>query len=292
VRIALARCRVLPEPDPDETLTLDAFRRSGVEAETFDWDDPSDDPAQFDAVLLRATWNYHLSPDRFLDWVSETSSKTRLMNPADMVKWNLDKLYLAELEGIGIPIVPTEFFRKSDKPDFRGLLAERRWDCAVVKPRVSASSFLTRRFSVAEWEEAQCFLETTLHERDMMVQRYLPSVEAEGERALVWIAGEVTHAVRKAPRFSGGEESISGGLIPSNEERRFVELAMSRWKDSALYARVDVMRGPEGELLLSELELIEPSLFFLQNPAALERFVAATVSRLATRDTIESQGTP
>ena len=44
-----------------------------------------------------------------------------------------------------------------------------------------------------------------------------------------------------------------------------------------LYARVDLMPDEEGPMV-SELELIEPSLYLVQSPAALDRFVRAIVT--------------
>jgi hypothetical protein len=46
-----------------------------------------------------------------------------------------------------------------------------------------------------------------------------------------------------------------------------------------LYARIDVMDGPGGEMLLSELELIEPSLFFPHGPGSVSRFADAAERR-------------
>ena len=113
-----------------------------------------------------------------------------------------------------------------------------------------------------------------------MVQRYMPSVEDEGERALVWIDGRFTHAVRKAPRFDGQDESVSEALELAPDELAFGERVMAQVQGDVLYARVDVMHAADGGLLLSELELIEPSLFLLQSPSALDRLVRAILARL------------
>jgi glutathione synthase/RimK-type ligase-like ATP-grasp enzyme len=112
-----------------------------------------------------------------------------------------------------------------------------------------------------------------------MVQRHTPGFEDPGERALVWIDGELTHAVRKSPRFEGGAEQVSEALPLSREERALAEKAIARVEGELLYARVDVVADADGTLLVSELELMEPSLFLLQNPPALERFVRAIARR-------------
>ena len=50
--------------------------------------------------------------------------------------------------------------------------------------------------------------------------------------------------------------------------------------DRLLYARVDLIPGPDGEPMLIELELTEPSLFLRQSPGAAERLAEAIIARL------------
>jgi hypothetical protein len=94
---------------------------------------------------------------------------------------------------------------------------------------------------------------------------------------LVWIAGELSHAVRKNPRLAGGDESVSAALVPEADERAFAEKVLAPRRAGLLYARVDVARAPDGSLLLMELELVEPSLFLKQSPPSLARFAKAIV---------------
>ena len=64
----------------------------------------------------------------------------------------------------------------------------------------------------------------------MLVQRYLPSVEDYGERALIWIDGELTHAVRKTPRFDGDDESVSDAVPISAPEAALAHRAIESVK--------------------------------------------------------------
>jgi glutathione synthase/RimK-type ligase-like ATP-grasp enzyme len=121
----------------------------------------------------------------------------------------------------------------------------------------------------------QAFLTALVRDRDAMVQRYMPAVEDSGERALVWIDGEITHAVQKLPRFADGVERVSGALELTAQERELASRVLGCVKGELLYARVDVVGDGEGGVLVSELELIEPSLFLLQSPEALARLVKA-----------------
>jgi len=281
VRFALATCARLPEPDPDERPLLEALRAAGHEAEPLAWDDPGADPAAYDLVVLRATWNYHLDPDRFLAWLERVDAVTRLVNPLPVVRWNLHKRYLAELAAAGVPAVPTVWLDRGQVVTARELRAQTGWDEVVVKPAISAASFETHRLSLGDEATADALLRRLSASRDAMVQPYLRSIEEHGERSLVWIARLVTHVVGKRPRFAGGDERATKAAAPSSAERRIVDAALQGWRHRALYARIDLLPADDGQPLLSELELIEPSLFLAESATALRRLADALVG--ATR---------
>jgi hypothetical protein len=197
------------------------------------------------------------------------------LNSANIVHWNLHKNYLRVLEDAGVDVIPTVWFERGEAVDLQATMRSHNWNDVVIKPVVSASSFRTNRFGIDEADEGQAFLAALTRDRDAMVQVYVPAVEGPGERALVWIDGELTHAIRKSPRFAGGIEQVSEALPVTEDDRAVVDRALACVGDQLLYARVDVVNEVDGKLLLSELELVEPSLFFLQHPAALQRFAAA-----------------
>jgi len=157
-------------------------------------------------------------PEAFAAWAERAARVTDLRNPIAVVRWNLHKRYLTTL---GAP-------RRGDRPDrsgparlpgraVRNRLGARMED-VVVKPAVSAASFRTLRVRPADREAGEAHLRALLADRDALVQQYLPSTEDYGERALVWIDGRLTHAVRKSPRFSGEEESVSGPVPITAQE--------------------------------------------------------------------------
>jgi hypothetical protein len=279
MRVAIATCKQLPEPDPDEALLVSTLAGAGVEARMLAWDDDAASFAGEDLVILRSTWNYHQRVDDFVAWVGRTASATRVLNPPEVVAWNVKKTYLAELEARGVAIVPTEFVLRGAARRMDDLMRERGWDDVVIKPVVSAGSFRTERFARDALPAAQAFLDDLARDRDAMVQRWMPSVDTYGERSLVWIDGHVTHAIRKTPRFAGGIEQVSGEVAVADDERAFAERALAPFAASLLYARVDMVRDTEGTLRIMELELIEPSLFLQQSKAALDRLVSAIARR-------------
>lgn len=272
-RLGLATCVRLPEPDPDEAAVLAAFRDAGVRVRLTAWDDPRENPGDFDLIVLRSTWNYPEAPEEFLAWLDRTAQATHVLNPPDVVVANIHKRYLLTLADAGLPTVPTTLVAKGGVPELPD--SPSGW---VVKPAVGAGSWLTRRFT--DRDTALAFLAELTAVEDALVQPYMTSVEAGGERSLVWIAGEATHAVAKRPRFDGEDEAVALAESPSDAERDLAARAIAALSpEPPLYARVDLISGEDGPLL-SEVELIEPSLFFLQHRPALTRFVAAVLDRL------------
>lgn len=282
-KVALITCMNLPEPDPDQQLLLDTLAGAGVRAELLAWDDPTADPATFDLCILRSCWNYYHLPDAFMAWCDRTASVSRLLNSIEVIRWNIHKRYLAELERAGVPVIPSVWINRNQAANLTDTMKLKGWNDVVIKPAISAGSFNTRRFKRAQSGEGQTFLSDLLNKCDVLVQRYMPSVETEGERCLVWIDGQFTHAVRKNPRFADGIEQVSDALSITEQQRAFAAQALASVQSDLLYGRVDVITDDAGQMMISEIELTEPSLFFLQCPAALHRFVAAIKRLHASR---------
>jgi hypothetical protein len=290
--VALVTCVELPEPDADRAPLESALATAGLRARTLAWDDVAAPWSSAKLALLRSCWNYPQHAARFREWLSRTAHVTRLVNSPAIVEWNMHKRYLLDLERGGIPVVPTEVVsRETARPRLAELARRRGFRQIVIKPAISASSWLTQRIGPDRLDAGEAHLRAVLEHGDALVQPYLGGVEAAGELAVVWIEGEVTHAVRKAPRWHGGHEAVSPepvalGADQLDVARRAVALAPGR----PLYARIDLAPGPRGEPLVMELELIEPSLFFRQGPAALERLVCGLRRILAGRDGSGAEG--
>jgi len=166
--------------------------------------------------------------------------------------------------------------------DLGAILATRGWDTAVLKPAVSADSFATLRAERHTPYAGQAHLERHLPGRDMLVQRYIPTVDDPGERCLVFIDGVYSHAVRKRSLFRGGRHAGPEGVPveAAPEEIATVErILASTGHALPLYARVDLLRDEAGTPRLLELELVEPSLFFEAKPDAAISLVEALEKR-------------
>jgi glutathione synthase/RimK-type ligase-like ATP-grasp enzyme len=230
-------------------------------------------------TLLRSTWNYALQVDAFLAWIDRVSAVASLWNPADVVRTNVRKRYLLALARDQVPVVPTRMIERADvlAIAIAQLGSPPR---IVIKPEVGGGSLGTRVFAARDPAAAAHVADLTAR-GPALVQPYLASVEAYGERSLVWIDGELTHAVRKTPRFAGDAEQIDGPFPIADDERVVAEAALARVAPRILYGRVDLARDDAGQPLVMELELVEPSLFFARHPPALDRYLNGLRRRLA-----------
>jgi glutathione synthase/RimK-type ligase-like ATP-grasp enzyme len=271
VKLRIATCTTLPEPDIDEAPLAQAVAAAGIEAALVGWDDPA---ADWDApipTVLRSTWNYALHIDAFLAWIERTARAAPLINPPDVVRANVHKRYLLELAARGVPVVPTTLVE-------RGQSCELPATRIVIKPEVGAGSLNTRVFEDGRLGTAH--LAELTKAGAALVQPYVASVDDYGERSLVWIDGDFTHAIRKTPRFAGDSERIDGPFPIAEDERAVAGAALAPYVDRILYGRVDLVRDAFGRPMVMELELVEPSLFFPKHPPALDRYVDGLRRRL------------
>ncbi|WP_200212744.1 ATP-grasp domain-containing protein [Micromonospora coerulea] len=292
-RVALVTCTDLPHLDPDDRLVLAPLAARGIAAEAVSWDDPAADWSAYDLVVLRSPWDYALRRDEFVAWARTVPT---LVNPADVVRWNTDKRYLAELSGAGVPTVPTAWVApgQSWAPADSGEY--------VIKPAVSAGSQDTGRYDLADPEHRELAVRHVRRLSDggrvTMVQPYLEAVDVVGETALLFLAGAdglaFSHAIRKGPMLTGPDLGVDGLYKPEEITPRTAtpeQLAVADrtlavvpgGRDRLLYARVDLIPGPDGSPVLVELELTEPSLFIGHADGAPDRLADAIVTQLARR---------
>ncbi|MHC4220188.1 MAG: ATP-grasp domain-containing protein, partial [Planctomycetota bacterium] len=252
--VALATCDRLPEPDHDAAPLAVALAAAGITSEVLAWDDPTADWSRARMAVLRSTWNYALDRPAFVRWAEAVSSVSQLWNPLPVVSWSTHKRYLLELEEQGVPIVPTVFIEHGSRERLTEICPGRGWGNVIVKPAVSASSYRTRRFGPGGLEAGEAHLSDLAATGDVLVQQYLHSVEDYGERGLIWIDGELTHAVRKRRRLEGDDESVSGVAVEiTPDEADLARRAIACVEGPILYGRVDVAPLSDGRPVVMEL---------------------------------------
>jgi hypothetical protein len=268
VTIALATGRPYLDLDADLPLLMDAAAARGVDAQVAVWDDDSVDWSAYDVVVVRSCWDYLDRREAFLAWAARVPN---LVNPADVLAWNTDKIYLGELADAGVPVIETRWdVRTGDDLPRLGAAAEE-W---VVKPSISGGSKDTARWDRPDDVYAHSE-ELIAAGRTAMVQPYVPSIDVEGETALIFFGGRFSHAIRKGPLLERGEgvrqdrdqREMITPRAPTAAQHEVAEQVLAAIPsslgraDALAYARVDLATDTEGAPLLIELELTEPSLF-------------------------------
>jgi glutathione synthase/RimK-type ligase-like ATP-grasp enzyme len=286
-RVGIATAAEVPDLDDEGRLLLAALHERGVAAEPVVWD-ADVDWAAHDVVVVRSTWDYAERLPEFLTWADRVASVSRLLNSAEVIRWNTDKRYLADLERAGVPVVPTHFLAPGEGPGHRFENVEH-----VVKPAVSAGSRGTLRLGVEETERSRAHARSLLDAGyPVMVQPYLHEVDEHGETALLFLDGRFSHAMRKGPLLTAGMRLVEGLFAPEQMSLRDPSAVERELADAVLaaipphlavdllYARVDLLPSPDGPRLL-ELELTEPSLFLDHHAPSAAALADAVVRRLS-----------
>jgi O-ureido-D-serine cyclo-ligase len=292
-RIALITAAAARDLDEDLPPLVAALSKAGAEPSVIDWDDAAFDGSRFDLAVLRSAWDYTQRLPEFLRWVDAISSRTTLLNPAEVVRWNTDKHYLAHLAGAGVPIVPSSFVEPGDDASeaFAKFLVGAAGEF-VVKPSIGAGSRDAQRYARDERAAALAHAQRLLDaNRSVLLQPYLGRVDEHGETSLMFFDGAFSHAIRKGPLLRRGEgptralfaaEHITP-RVPSTDEIALATrtLAAIPFAGPLLYTRVDLIHDDDGSPRVLELELTEPSLFFTHSPGSADRFAAAILKRCA-----------
>jgi glutathione synthase/RimK-type ligase-like ATP-grasp enzyme len=262
----------------DDHHAIAPLQARGWTVEDVPWRAPVDRWDDFDLVIVRSPWDYQLDPDAF-DAALESidRSRARLCNPLPLMRWNLKKTYLQDLERRGVSTLPTVWGRGPSPADVQALFGTLDAREIVIKPVIGANASDAFRLNEEVSEHTLAEVARVYRDRDYLAQPFIEAVLAEGEFSLIYFGGELSHTILKTPKsgdFRVQEEH--GGLIrpvqPSPRLLARAEEAMAVLDDVPLYARTDFVRIGEGDFAIMEFELIEPSLYFRMDPASAGRF--------------------
>lgn len=266
----------------DDELVYLPMRELGWNIDLVSWHRTGVEWGRYDAVLIRTTWDYHKNYEIFLETLNVISrSGTRLVNPFELVRWNIQKTYLRDLEWKGIRIVPALWPEKIDREHLYFAMDEFGVQEIVVKPVISAGARNTFRI---RYNDAEFVVEEAVNlltDKECMIQPFMQNVITEGEYSVFYFDGGYSHAVLKTPKqydFRVQEEHggvIQSVVVPDPILLEHSQKVLDVLDQLPLYARVDWVRDQEGEYCLMELELIEPSLYFRTDPASPVRFAQA-----------------
>lgn len=264
----------------DDQLLQSALARHGISSVRVDWADPDIDWSQFRCAVFRTTWDYFERRQEFTEWLSRIRKQTRLCNEAALIEWNMDKHYLADLEARGIPIVPSRFIERGSTSTLHELLDESGWDEAIIKPCISGAARHTYRLNRTSASDLESIVKQLLTDESLILQPFQESVMSDGEVTLMLFNGQFTHAVKKVPKQGDFRvQDDHGGTVhpfePSAAHIDFAQQTMAACPSAPAYGRVDLVEDNHGNLLVMELELIEPELWLRNHPPSAIAFADA-----------------
>ncbi|SPU54657.1 Glutathione synthase/Ribosomal protein S6 modification enzyme (glutaminyl transferase) [Brevundimonas vesicularis] len=246
------------------------------------WTDHVEDASglgTYDLILPVIAWGYHRDHGRWLKACATWSAAgLAVANPAEVLRWNSDKTYLARLADRGVPIPPTRWTDRVTQDQVDAAFAETGAPVLIVKPTVSAGAFRTLRLTPGE-------VLSDAPEGAAMIQPYLKSIETEGETSLLFFGGRVSHAVNKRPVPGDFRIQVQfGGLYravkPDAAAMALAQQALAVIDEPLLYARIDMAHDDDGRWVLMEAELIEPDFYLDHDPQKGAGFADAVKVRL------------
>lgn len=280
--VTLVTFEKFPTLTPDDRILRSRLEERGLSVRVAQWRDPRVDWGASPLTLVRSVWDYFEHTEPFLQWIAEVEHKTVLLNPPALLRWNINKRYLFDLQARGIPIVPTQFVPAGSTFDLGAACVARGWKDVVIKPCIGAASYRASRFiGEAIAGAGQLHLDLAAREYGALVQPFVEAVVNDRERSLVFFGGRFSHGLLRAP-FSPGDllgENLERLYTPSTAEITFAERVIDAIVPVPTYGRVDFVRTERGFALM-ELELFEPSFYLRFCPTAADAIVDVLVEAI------------
>lgn len=290
-RIGIVTDENWPELTDSDSRLAEALDARGHSVEPVIWHDDSIEWEAFDLLVVRSCYQYYTAPEAFREWLETVEADgPPLVNPVSVIRWNMHKFYLRELDEAGVPVLETAFIESGTDTQLADILEERGWESAVVKPAIGTSSTGAWRTTRESAAADQSRFESDLADGDRLVQAFAPEI-ADGERSLVFIDGTFSHAWRSIPaegefrshsNYGGHSEVYDPPASIVDQAGAVLDTAreLTAQTDSPVaYARVDGVER-DGRFVLMELELVEPYLGLGRDDEAADRLANAVLERL------------
>lgn len=270
----------------EDQLLFDAFEQKGLKVYKTHWNDPEFDWTSTKCAMIRTTWDIYDDGkfEQFQAWLDRVKDQTHLINDFDTIQWNVDKHYLKDLDARGIKIPPTIFIPQGDNRSLEEIVGSSSWTNPILKPAISGGGRHTYKLTDEKLKEVSGTFSELIQNEAMLLQEFQGNVVEKGELTLMVFDGKYSHAVlKKAKAGDFRVQDDFGGTVhayePSLEEIAFAERVVSVCDSIPLQARVDFIWDNEGDLCVSELELIEPELWFRNKEGSAEACVDGVVKR-------------
>ena len=251
----------------EDRLVMDGLEKLNLRTIKKDWNDTNFNWSSTKSAIFRSTWDYFDQFSNFRNWLELVKEQCYLINPYEQINWNLDKHYLLDLQKLDLPIVESVFVSKKTQLNLETISKNKNWKDIVIKPTISGAARHTYHLKNDEIKKFQDKWVSLTNNEDFMVQEFQKNILSSGEIAIMLFGGEYSHSVLKKAKkgdfrvqddFGGSVEKIN----PSLDIIKLAEKTIKSLKTMPLYARVDIIFDNGNKPVISELELIEPELWF------------------------------
>ena len=251
----------------EDRLVMDGLEKLNLRTIKKDWNDTNFNWSSTKSAIFRSTWDYFDQFSNFRNWLELVKEQCYLINPYEQINWNLDKHYLLDLQKLDLPIVESVFVSKKTQLNLETISKSKNWKDIVIKPTISGAARHTYHLKNDEIKKFQDKWLSLTNNEDFMVQEFQKNILSSGEIAVMIFGGEYSHSVlKKAKKGDFRVQDDFGGSVeiinPSLEIIELAEKTVKSLKTMPLYARVDIIFDNGSNPVISELELIEPELWF------------------------------
>lgn len=268
----------------EDRLLLEALSSRGLNVIKTNWDNTDLNWSEVKYAIIRTTWDIYDDGkfEKFQTWLDQVKNTTGLINDHSTIQWNVDKHYLQDLENKGIKIPPTVFIQKGDRRSLQEIMASAGWQNPILKPAISGGGRHTYKLDAQNMDVVASTFDKLIQEESMLLQEFQHNVVEKGELTLMVFGGQYSHAVlKKAKPGDFRVQDDFGGTVhdyePSPEEIAFAERVVAACDPIPIQARVDFIWDNDNELCVSELELIEPELWFRNKEGSADRLANVIV---------------
>lgn len=251
-----------PEGNKDLKDLLFYLRNSDIKSDFLVWGDTKV-LRRNDLLLLLGVWDYSSNAQAFLAWLEYVYSQgVHILNPLDTIKRNIDKHYLLDLQKRKIPIIPSQFVNYEE-------LKTQDLANKIVKPFIGQSGIGVERGENVNFDH---------YRNGAIIQPFIPSIQTLGEVCLVFFDKRFQYSILRKPSDWRANSSYGVEISSINPKQEWIELASKALEGfQYFYARVDLFLDP---LAVSEVELIEPALYFSFQNNALDNFVHSLLENI------------
>jgi glutathione synthase/RimK-type ligase-like ATP-grasp enzyme len=285
--ILFVTCEHWPQLLQSDSLVAQALVDRGHHVEAAPWQGAFARFQSADLILLRSQWDYHHDMAGFTTWLQRLAAAAlQVYNPVALVRWNLDKSYLLDLQARGVLIPASVVLQVGANPE--AIYQQHGWSSAVIKPLAGAGGHLVERVAYAELGAWAGQVRSQRAAGAWLIQAFMAEIHAQGELSLVFLDGVFSHAVVKQPQAGEfrSNDQYQGHIArvePASAVIAQAHAVLAGLPVMPLYARVDGVITGTGAFCLIELEVNEPDLYFDYAPEQAARFAETIHAKVAGR---------